>query len=365
MAGKDNERALLLDQLLSRAQERKEPVEDSLRGAPEAAAELLPLLETARKAAGRMAPESPTPGFVKACEARLRRRIREAERKEARPRTFSFPALRRMPAAAAAFVLAAAVVLGSGWGVTAASATALPGDALFPVKRGVEQAELAFSTSATGDVALLAKFADRRLEEIEQLVQKSRPADLEAGFAEYEQALDGLDAAMQRLPADAGLTQLEQIQSDLDRHAEVLTGLRDQVPAQAQSALDRVMERSKKSKDLAEQLREEKGPKDLPPGQEKKTQEAADNGKTKTKNGKPADSDATKTPKPTHTEKPSNTPKPTKTEDPAKTPKPTDPPKPTKTEKPTKPAKTELPVATLEPVITEKPTKPPKTGIEA
>jgi hypothetical protein len=240
-------------------------------------------------------------------------------------------------------VLLAAGIFASGWGVSSASAQALPGDALYPVKQGLENASLAFSFSDAGDVALLARFADERLEEVEELVQKGREADLAAGLGEYEKALDRMDAALQRLPAGSGSVELENIQAQLERHADVLITLRAQIPLQAQDALNRMIERSTKSKDLIEQLRRENGPQDLPPGQEKKATE--DGGTLSPEDDTPKVSEKTKTPKPTDTDQPTKTPKPTDTEKPTKTPKPTDPEKPTKTPKPTN---------------TDKPTKPPK-----
>jgi hypothetical protein len=336
MIGKMGKRALLLDEVLLQMQQRKTAAGDSLQAYPKAVEELRPLLETAEQAAGLLQPAGPSPEFLRASETRLLRKIRTAGRQDSRPqRTAPFAALwQRVPAAAVVFILAVALVLGSGWGVSSASAQALPGDALFPVKLGLEQAELTVSTSEAGDVALLAKFADKRIGEIQELVQQGRFSDLETGFAEYENTLNRLDSAVMNLSADEGLAELIDVEDQLGLHTDILAGIRDEVPAQAQSALDRVLDRSKKSKDLAEQLRTEKDPQSIPPGQAKKTQKNDAAGKSKTKNGKSADSNGT--PKATRTRKPSNTPKLTKTPKPTKTDKPSATPKVTSTHKFTK-----------------------------
>ena len=68
------------------------------------------------------------------------------------------------------------IVVGGGVGVAAASQSALPGDALYPLKRGIERVEVsaARSSEASGDHYL--EQADTRLSEIEELAM-TRPDD--------------------------------------------------------------------------------------------------------------------------------------------------------------------------------------------
>ncbi|MBL8046661.1 MAG: hypothetical protein JNL09_08975 [Anaerolineales bacterium] len=75
----------------------------------------------------------------------------------------------------AAFLLA--VVLG-GWGVTAASASALPGEALYPLKRVVEQAQVSLAAEAQR-LQLQAEFNQRRIAEIQALLEQRREAEVE------------------------------------------------------------------------------------------------------------------------------------------------------------------------------------------
>jgi|AntRauTorckE6833_2_1112554.scaffolds.fasta_scaffold00357_13 hypothetical protein len=63
------------------------------------------------------------------------------------------------------------LVLGVGGGTVAVSGSAVPGDALFPVERIVEKTQLAFSGKEK-DIELKAKFAEERIDEVEELLSK-------------------------------------------------------------------------------------------------------------------------------------------------------------------------------------------------
>ena len=72
---------------------------------------------------------------------------------------------RQLVAAASAVVL-----LGGSAGMAAAAQDALPGDALYPVKRGIERAEAGLSVSAAGKGRDLLHQADGRLTEVQDLL---------------------------------------------------------------------------------------------------------------------------------------------------------------------------------------------------
>jgi len=305
MTSKDIDRAKILDTSLQRIQERKATLEDCLRANPGAAADLQPLLETAGRVRDILTPASPSAEFQKTSAARLRRRLKAVMDDSRRRSPVPYSPFRGIwiRAAAAVFVLTGVIILVSGWGVTTASAQALPGDALYPVKIGVEEISLAFTWSAAGDVALLADFADERLEEVQELIRKDRAADLVTGLGEYEKTLDRLDSALETLPSDSGSAQLEDILARLARHAGVLLNLRGQMPPPAQTALDRAVGRSLKSKELIENLRHGKSPDDLLPDREKKSTKEPGQGSgkptfKKTPDPEPGPKQKTKTPKP-------------------------------------------------------------------
>lgn len=96
---------------------------------------------------------------------------------------------RRLVAAAAAVVL-----IGGSAGMAAASQGALPGDTLYPVKRGIERAEAGLSVSSAGKGRDLLHQADARLAEVSGLLDSGRldseprvPAALEDFVAQAEQ----------------------------------------------------------------------------------------------------------------------------------------------------------------------------------
>lgn len=102
---------------------------------------------------------------------------------------------------AAAAVLTLLVILFGSVGATAfASQTALPGDALYPVKTSLEQTQLALARDAYQRALLHLDFAQRRLDEMNLLVNESRFADIEKASNEFEayvqRAIDELQVVM-------------------------------------------------------------------------------------------------------------------------------------------------------------------------
>lgn len=152
-----------LAQALDLLLERGDEADARLEGDPALAGELEPLLGLAEQL--QALPAAPSPGAE--FRARLAAELREAPEPRSlapRPQVVQAGLARRlwrstafMAAAAATFVL----FLGSG--ATYASANALPGDWLYPVKRA---AELARAWLVPGDdIGLHLQLADRRLDE--------------------------------------------------------------------------------------------------------------------------------------------------------------------------------------------------------
>ncbi len=78
---------------------------------------------------------------------------------------------RRLVAAASAVVL-----IGGTAGMAAAAQDALPGEALYPIKRGIERAEAGLSVSQAGKGRDLLNQADDRLAEVQRLIAKDSAA---------------------------------------------------------------------------------------------------------------------------------------------------------------------------------------------
>ena len=90
----------------------------------------------------------------------------------------------------AALLMSIVLFVGGGLGVTAYAAQgALPGDTLYGIKTGLEDAQLALSPTAAGDFELHMQFAAERLREITALVAEGR----------YEDAHTAVDALAYQL----------------------------------------------------------------------------------------------------------------------------------------------------------------------
>lgn len=125
------------------------------------------------------------------------------------------------------------VCLGTG-GVVMAAEGALPGDPLYGVKTAVENMRLAVAP-AEGDVSLHARFAERRLDEIEALVAADRLNEVSEAAAGYEehvgQALRVLETVGDR---DAGTHDelAAELVLTLARQSALLDLLAGEMPAQ-------------------------------------------------------------------------------------------------------------------------------------
>ncbi len=155
--------------------------------------------------------------------------------------------------------VALAVSLGLGTTAAYAAEASLPGDLLYPVKRGLESARLALSTTEAADDALVVSFADRRLAEIEALTAQGRWSDVQSALAGYPEAVAGLAAVD---PAA--------VEAQLQHHIEVLERVQSQAPESAIPGLERALERAGRGRQEAKDRQGEKEPRPEAPGQEKK-----------------------------------------------------------------------------------------------
>ena len=155
-------------------------LEKVLGNYPAQAAELRPLLETAQrlaKAAG--APpmyirQRSRVGFLEKA-ARLSRRNQVS--------TWQRTSMRL----AGAVVLALVLVFSGIWGVSQTSASSLPGDRLYPVKRSVENMRLQFAPNDASRQNLEQEFDERRKSEVQELIKDKRSAPVTfSGAAERD-----------------------------------------------------------------------------------------------------------------------------------------------------------------------------------
>lgn len=225
----------------------------SISGREAASPEIRPLADLATNLRASLAPAAPR------APARARVWARLEPQLTPKPKHWA-PGLILRPAAVLASVM---LVLMLATGTTAAYAAegSLPGDALYPVKRGLETARLALSLTSEGDADLQAAFADRRLAELEALTGLGRWEDAESAMESYGAAIDGL---VSQDEGDAG-----QLQAKLQHHIEVLERVREQAPDAAVPGLTTALERAAQG---LEKIGKGRGndPEWVPPGQEKK-----------------------------------------------------------------------------------------------
>ena len=154
----------------------------------------------------------------------------------------------------AALAIAATLSLGMlGFGAVAASASALPGDSLYGVKRAAERLDLAVHGNGGAKARLHLSFAQRRLTELGALLEGRRAGEdvaIGAAMSDFENEVTAAeaDAVRTRLGSDFDAL-LAHVLENLQKHVDRLTFLRDnQVPDTAKDALQRAIDNAEKAK---------------------------------------------------------------------------------------------------------------------
>jgi hypothetical protein len=156
--------------------ERGVKMESVLARFPEHAEELRPILKAAAKAQ-QMSVTTPDAEVVRRSRARVMQHaaeLREAGVASRRPRNV-IPLFQRL---VISFGLAAFFLL-SGSGLLSASASALPGEQLYPVKRGWENIRLFFIFDSEARELLKDEFENERLHEVNELLAEGRDEVIE------------------------------------------------------------------------------------------------------------------------------------------------------------------------------------------
>ena len=154
-----------------RADEFAAAVDGRSRAVPE---ELRPLVSVATALRAEQTEATPRPEFTAELRVLL---MAEAERSLSPDAPLVLPPRQHGPRERRLAVAASvAVLLGGSAGMAAAAQNALPGEALYPVKRGIERAEAGLSVSTAGRGEDLLRQADGRLVEVEGLLAGSPTA---------------------------------------------------------------------------------------------------------------------------------------------------------------------------------------------
>jgi hypothetical protein len=145
------------------------PFERVLGSHPEQAEELRPLLETARRLT-KAAVHPPVQVQQRSRAGFLEKAVRLSFRKKIS--IWQRTSLRLTMAV----MLALMLVFSGVWGVTQTSASSLPGDNLYPVKRSVENVRLQFAPNDASRIILEKEFEQIRTREVQQLINDKRSA---------------------------------------------------------------------------------------------------------------------------------------------------------------------------------------------
>jgi len=144
-----------------------------------------------------------------------------------------------------AILLALAVSFGGAGATVYAAQAALPGDVLYPVKIGLEDAQMALSSNEGTHAQLRVEFAERRMEETIALIAQGRYEDVHAAADRLEsnahQATEAFGAVAQVDP-DYARTLVESLDTGLARHAQVLSNLLVALPDEARPAILRAVQ---------------------------------------------------------------------------------------------------------------------------
>ena len=258
----------ILDNGLTRSQSDEAKAEDFLKEYPEHAGTLGALLELAEEIHASLSPSEPDDAFVSTSQARLLNLLRargkdtqKRGRKWAwRPNWLKKWAWR--PVYLLITVLLTIGILGTSVGVAWASTGALPGDNLYGVKRSIEEARLALTWTATGDAALLARFADERLNEIEALLAVGREDDIHLPLTGYDDMITRLIEVAEEAEQSGKPGSLEHLQTSLTQNIATLESVQAQAPPKAQEAIRNAIERSNHGREVIEHIRQGGHPSD-------------------------------------------------------------------------------------------------------
>jgi len=160
----------ILAECLDRITVKGDSVEKCLGNYPEHAAELEPLLKAAVSLVGTSSAIKPSPEFERVGKHRLLAALEAKGRKQKEQRTPFWTWQRRWAVALAVLLV---LILAGGSTVTA-SASSLPGDVLYPVKTATEKVQGFFTWGSEDKAGFHIKLAQRRLDELDLLVEKKR-----------------------------------------------------------------------------------------------------------------------------------------------------------------------------------------------
>jgi len=136
--------------------------------------------------------------------------------------------------------LGAAAIIGATTSMAVASQSAIPGDALYPVKRGIENVQAGFSVGDDAKGETMMGNASRRLDEVDKLTRKNKPdakliKQTLNTFA--DQFTDGSNSLINDYEQSGNPDSIGEVHQNAVKGIDQLSGLSGVVPPDAHQAL--------------------------------------------------------------------------------------------------------------------------------
>ena len=249
MVDTEQKTAQILQTCLEAIQSGKETIDSVVSRYPELEDELRPQLENAVWLTSRRFVLDPSPEFVHRSRQRLVARIKAEQREAAVAPSLksSLLSLLRMPPVVLRGVVTILVVflllMGADQMVENTSGS-IPGDPGYSVKRTVEDLTLAVSSDPGQQIVLYLEYSQRRLGEVNVLVDKSRYVDATTTLNEFEEqvrsAVSSLNSVKDSDTVHKELLAMT-IQEKLSDHTRELNTLMPRVPTDTKPAVEKAM----------------------------------------------------------------------------------------------------------------------------
>lgn len=143
-------------------------------------------------------------------------------------------------------ILALAVIVFGGIGLTGAAAqSAIPGDALYPVKTTIEKTRLSLAQDAGDRAQMKLAFADQRLSEINGLIREGRYREIREAVLSFEASINAaileLETVSAADPARAAVI-AQEVTAALTRYAQMLSELAAVAPDSVKPEVNRALD---------------------------------------------------------------------------------------------------------------------------
>jgi hypothetical protein len=198
MFSSSNKLDRMLNKCILSIEEKGWTVEDCLKQYSSYREELEPMLRTALRL--RQARRyTPSTAFRSNAQIRIRKRLQSSRRSplfgksakssSLRRRGTISPPQMRLAGSFIPLLVISLLIIGAGGGIAFAADHAKPGDILYQVDRAIEQVRIQLENDIQQIVRLHLQFADERINEVVELVERGDTKDLSSALADYKEQI--------------------------------------------------------------------------------------------------------------------------------------------------------------------------------